>query len=151
MSRAALEEAISPTEDEARRAQEAARQLSRYVNDNLRIQVSARGRRHETVTLPAAAVRLLVGVLSEMAAGNAVTLTPIHAELTTQDAADVLNVSRPFLIELLEKGEIPFRKVGTHRRVLFTDLMKYRQKNRTKQDKAMKELAAQAQEMGMGY
>ena len=98
----------------------------RYARRDLRLQVA--GKRGEAITLPASAVRLLVRMLSEMAAGNAVTLVPIHAELTTQQAADALGVSRPFLVKLLDEGKIPSRKVGTHRRVLFNDLLAYRQK-----------------------
>ena len=90
-------------------------------------------------------------VLIEIGQGNAVSIIPIHAELTTQEAADVLNVSRPFLVQLLEKGDIPFHKIGTHRRVRYQDVMAYSQRIDTERSKALDELAAQAQELGMGY
>jgi len=96
-------------------------------------------------------VRLLADILTEMAKGNAVTLIPVHAELTTQQAADLLNVSRPHLIDLLEKGEMPFSKVGTHRRVLFHDLMANKQKTAQNRLQALAELSALDQEVGFGY
>ena len=79
------------------------------------------------------------------------TLIPVHAELTTQQAADILNVSRPFLIEQLEKGVIPYRKVGTHRRVMFEDLMEYKQTMDHNRLKALEELSVIDQELGLGY
>lgn len=78
-------------------------------------------------------------------------LIPIHAELTTQEAADILNVSRPFLIKLIESSEIPCRKVGRHRRIRFEDLMNYKQQIDSARMQALDELASQAQELNMGY
>jgi excisionase family DNA binding protein len=86
-----------------------------------------------------------------MSLGNTVTITAIHAELTTQEAADYLNVSRPYLIKLLETHQIPFHVVGTHRCVKFVDLEAFRKAAETRRQEAMEELASQAQELGMGY
>jgi len=138
---------VTPTEKETTLARESSRRLSRYGRRDLTIHVPHGGE----VTLPASAVRLLVRLLSEMADGNAVTLVPIHAELTTQQAADLLGVSRPFLIKQMQDGLIPFRKVGMHRRILLKDLMDYKRDIDAKRHKVLDELVAQAQELNMGY
>ena len=105
----------------------------------------------DEVALPREAFELLLTILGEMADGNAVTIVPVTAELTTQQAADVLQVSRPFLIQLLDAGKIPFRLVGTHRRVLARDVFRYRDEARAASESAMDELAAISQKHGLGY
>ncbi len=107
--------------------------------------------KEETILLPASAVALLKDILEAMASGNSITMIPHHAELTTVEAADILNVSRPYLIKLLESGEIRFRKVGTHRRIMAADLMKFRNEIDRRRDAALDELVAIAQEHDMGY
>ena len=86
-----------------------------------------------------------------MGKGNAVKIVPLKKELTTTEAAEILNVSRPYLVELLESGKIPFRKVGVRRRILYQDLMVYKQQIDAQRMSALAELAAQAQELNMGY
>lgn len=103
------------------------------------------------IELPTAALRLLVEILAELAGGNAVKVVAIHAELTTQEAADLLNVSRPYLVKLLEDGVLPFHKTGKHRRVRLADLMEYKQQRDQVSEQALTELAEQAQELRLGY
>lgn len=103
------------------------------------------------IDLSEGAFSLLVKILDEMSKGNGLMVMPIHAELTTQQAGDFLNVSRPFLIGMLEKGEIPFRTVGRHRRIRLEDIMKYKKQIETKRLEVLDELAEQAQELKMGY
>jgi excisionase family DNA binding protein len=146
-----MEPAI-PSEEDREVAQTTSRLLSAHVGDpeGLRFRLPE-SRKRETVHIPQSALRLLVEILSQMANGNAVTLIPIHAELTTQEAADILNVSRPFLVKLIKERKVPARKVGTHRRVLFADLMRYKQTTDRDRMKALDELTKQAQDLGLGY
>ena len=134
-----------------------ARQAARWHNwprATVPVQVEAtetKAGRTESFELPPAAVRLLVDMLGQIAAGNAVSVVPVHAELTTQQAAGMLNVSRPFLVSLLERGDLPFHKVGAHRRVRFSDLLAYKRREHEARHQALDELAQQAQELGLGY
>ena len=105
----------------------------------------------EDIILPASVLRLLKDILAEMAQGHAVALLPVQAELTTQQAADLLNASQPYLIRLLEDSKIPFRLVGQHRRVRFDDLLAYQRKDDEDRRRVADELTADAQELGMGY
>lgn len=92
---------------------------------------------------------MLIDILGELAAGNAVQIVPIHAELTTQEAANMLNVSRPHMVKLLEEGRLPFHRAGRHRRVLFSDLMTYKKARERESLDAMQALAEQAQDLGI--
>lgn len=137
-----------PTADDSRIARESSKTLSRYTSRAITVRVSDTD---EVIELPETAVQLLVDLLSNMAEGNAVTLMPVHAELTTKQAADLLGVSRPYLIRLLEDGEMPYHMVGTHRRVYFKDLQRYRKSIEQQRAKALDQLAAEGQELDMGY
>lgn len=101
--------------------------------------------------LPRQALVLLRDLLTEMAQGNAVTILPTHAEVTTQEAANMLNVSRPHLVKLLEEGALPFSRVGTHRRIRLQDLLAYKHQQEEASEAALQELADQAQDLDMGY
>ncbi len=137
---------VLPTEKDTELAAAASRTLARTTNKELRVRLN-----DVELELPKAVSTLIYHILTEMGKGNAITVIPIHAELTTQEAADLLNISRPHLIRLLEDKKIPFHKVGTHRRIKFTDLQNYRSNFNSAREDAMQELAEQAQELGMGY
>ena len=141
---------VLPSETEAALARETGRVLAARLrgHDLMRLQIID-GPSREIVKLPAAAVRLLVRILEEMSRGNAVTVIPVHAELTTQEAADLLNISRPSLIQLLNEGKIEHRRVGTHRRVRFDALMKHKRQADAARRAALAELAAYDQELGI--
>ncbi len=99
------------------------------------------------VPLPARALMLIVEVLTTMAEQKAVSFIPHSAELTTQQSADFLNVSRPFLVSLIERGELPHRKVGTHRRVLVADLIAYKDRSMVKRREAIVSVVDEAQRL----
>jgi excisionase family DNA binding protein len=147
-------ETVAPTEAEAQLARESSRRLAGHKlgkRSSVRIQLLDDGKEAETVAVPASALRLFVHLLVEMSQGNAVTLIPTHAELTTQQAADLLHVSRPYLVKLLDEGKIPCRTVGKYRRVRFDDLLAYKRKDDEARAKVLDQLTAEAQELGMGY
>jgi len=139
-----------PSETEAVLAKETSRVLASRVQttEPLRLRLLDDPAK-ETVQVPASAVRMLIRILDEMARGNAVTLIPVHAELTTQEAADMLNISRPSLIQLLDEGKIEFRRIGTHRRVRFESLMAYKRRADADRRAVLAELAAYDQELGI--
>lgn len=154
MTLADFDRTMLPDDKEIAAAVESRRQLAAFLSTKLetqRIDIVDDEQRSHTVELPVFALRLLDEILGELAMGNAVKVVPIHAELTTQEAADLLNVSRPHLVKLLDESAIPHTKVGRHRRVKFADLMAYKQRRDAESRQAMDELAAQAQELGMGY
>jgi excisionase family DNA binding protein len=147
-------ETVAPTEADARLARESSRSLAAHKpgrRAGVRIQLLGDGEKTETITVPASALRLFLRLLTEMSQGNAVALIPTHAELTTQEAADLLNVSRPYFVKVLDEGKLPFRTVGKYRRVRFDDLMAYKRKDDEARARVLDQLTAEAQELGMGY
>lgn len=141
---------VPPTEREAELARNSSRLLAACIGRGptarLRV-IDAEG----DIEVPVSALRMLVDILANMAEGNAISIVPIHAELTTQQAADFLGVSRPHLVGLVEHGELPHHKVGTHRRIYFRDLLQYRTQRMLQSKATLDALAEQAQKLGMGY
>jgi excisionase family DNA binding protein len=107
--------------------------------------------RADPINLPMAALQLLCESLSELADGNAVKIVPVHAELTTEEAADLLNLSHTYPVKLLETGKLAFHKTGKHRRIRLNDLMTYTQARDEASQSALDNLAAEAQELRLGY
>jgi excisionase family DNA binding protein len=126
----------------------ASRKLGRRASVSIQL---LDGEEAEAIDIPSSALRLFVQLLTEMSQGNSVTLIPTHAELTTQQAADLLNVSRPYVVKLLDEGKIPSRLVGKFRRVRFDDLMTFKQKDDEARAKILDLLTAEAQDLEMGY
>lgn len=120
------------------------------VSPNVELR-ARRDRKHAEAAIPKEAYRLFIEVLKQLAEGNAVTIVPVHAELTTQQAADILNVSRPYLVQMLEKKRIPFHKVGTHRRLYAKDLLAYKRQDDKRRRQMARELTQLAEENEEGY
>ena len=135
----------------AQRCIMAALDHSKAVNIALIEEGAGRLDNQSILKLPPKVLRLFAEALGALAHGKAVTLMPKELDLTTQEAAMFLNVSRPYLIRLLEQGRIPFHKVGTHRRIRFDEIVKYREARDISSQEALRELVEQAQELGMGY
>lgn len=145
---------IVPSNQEVTLARRSSRILSNALLKRSRsIDIEFKDARQCTnsVTVPLSAFKLFIGILNQMAEGNAVNITSVQSELTTQQAADLLNVSRPYLIRLLEEKKIPFHKVGTRRKVLCQDILNYKAKIDEERRKVLDELTEEAQKLGMGY
>lgn len=144
-------EPITPSDHDTRHADEGSRLLARLMGDQDTLRLHPAGADAEEIVLPANLARLVRDVLACVAQGQPVPVLPLQAELTTNQAADLLGVSRTHLIRLLEAGEIAFRQVGTKRRIPVSDLLRYREENKARRLQALAELQAQAQELDMGY
>ena len=143
---------IEPGAIDSQQAARAVQRIKAYLQrhpDEQAITVQAEVGEGEALVLPRQAVSLLAYVLSQAAAGRGVSVMPSHAELTTQEAANLLNVSRPYLIGLLEKKAITYRLVGRHRRIRWDDLMAYKRKSEAQSRAAADELAELGQELGI--
>lgn len=142
----------APSAQDATLARLSGQRLSRFAQRKqpLTLKVSEAGQ-EQPIELPAGAVALLMDVLEAMAAGRGVTIIPENAELTTVEAASLLNVSRPYLIKLLDEKVLPHRLVGKHRRILIDDVMAYKQRIDAEREDVLAQLTAEAQAHGMGY
>lgn len=144
---------VLPNKNETALAEKSSRKLAAYVQSTKAptFQIVEPDGKVTKISFPVSALKLLIDILVQMAEGNAVTLLPIHAELTTQEAANLLNVSRPYLVKLLDDKKIPYRKVGTRRRVLAEDILKYKENIDNERLKTLGKLTKQAQDLDMGY
>jgi excisionase family DNA binding protein len=144
---------LIPNAHDVELATESSRALGAMMQTtgDLMLTVTGEGGTIVQFRVPASALRLLFAALLEMACGNAVLLLPVKAELTTQQAADVLNVSRPYLVGLLEKSGMPFRMVGNQRRVRLQEVIAYKARTDIDRRAALDELACEARELKLGY
>jgi excisionase family DNA binding protein len=141
-----------PNGNEASLAKVASRELSSLraqTGEKVSLRITEGNAESPTVEVPRAALRFLVEILARMADGQPVRLMPLHAELTTQEAADLLCVSRPYLIKILDEGKLPYRRVGTHRRLYVADVLRYKEEEQAKRRVALSELVSLQQELGL--
>lgn len=141
-----------PTEEDIKLSTQSSRVLASLTNSHShtqKITVESESGKEESLLIPSVAYELLIDILSQISQGNAVTLVPVQAELSTQQAANLLNVSRPYLIKLLESNEIPYRKIGKHRRILAQDLYQYKADIDAKRSQSLDELTALTEELDL--
>jgi excisionase family DNA binding protein len=145
-----LDEPFVPSEKDIEKAKAFSRTLAREIAPESRIILQREGD-GEAIEIPRAVFNVLMKVLSVMSEGKPFTLMPMDEELTTQQAADILNVSRPYLNKVLDLGDIHHRKVGRNRRIKFSDLLEYKKQQEVRSKNVLQELADEAQELNMGY
>ena len=143
-------ETIQPTQVEVLAAQKEIVLLEEYLSQNRQVYLQAKNS-EEIMPVSHAILKLLTSILKRISRGEAVTLIPDEAELTTQQAAKLLNVSRPFVVKMLQEGKIPFRMVGAHRRILAKDIQSYKAQIAKDRQKVLAELSAEGQDLKMGY
>ena len=143
-----------PTPEESALAKISSRELSAFLEtqaDAQALSITDKTGVAHAVEIPVSALRLLVEVLTQLGEGNTVNLIPIHAELTTQEGADLLNISRPTFIKLLDENKIHYHRTGNRRKVKFTDVYQYKHQIDKQRFDTLDELSALDQEMGLGY
>ena len=146
-------EAITPTYQDTQVARVSSAALGPLLNDkaagpaHIVLRTGSEG--EADIVLPLPAVHLLFHALQEMAKGNAVTLLPVDTELTTQQAAELLRISRPSLVKMLDEKKLPYRKVGAHRRVRYDDVLLYLKAERARRAQVMQELVAETERLGL--
>ena len=113
------------------------------------VSLQVEGEAETTISLPDAAAGPLLDLLSDLAEGRAVSVSDADEELTTREAAELLNVSRPHLTQLLKEGEIPSHKVGSHHRVYRRDVLAYKARRQEESEEAMQELTRLSQDLGL--
>jgi len=140
-----------PSDYDAKLATTARRALERSepFDKTLRVRIEAAGREATTLDLPPVVARLLMDVLKETAAGKAVSLVAVEADVTTQRAAAILSVSRPFVVGLIDKGVLPARMVGNQRRLPLREVLAYKADNRAKRHETLDEMTALDQKLGL--
>lgn len=144
---------IVPTKNEAKIAKKSSAVLSGYKHfpQVATIQMGKSGKTQQEIVIPKSVIRLISDTLGQMAQGKGVALLSTSQEITTQVAASILNVSRPYVIKLLKQGKIPYRMVGTRHRVLASDVIHYKEENDKARMSALEKLSNQAQKLNMGY
>jgi excisionase family DNA binding protein len=143
---------ITPNISEARIAHQSGQALSSMADTDKDVHLNVMevsGQDSISVTVPASAFKAIVQMLTELGKGNSVMLLPEESELSTQQAARFIGVSRPYIIRLLENGKIPFRKVGAHRRIRLYDLRSYLEQYQSEATKALNAMAAENQRLGL--
>jgi excisionase family DNA binding protein len=143
---------LVPSESDSEMTRVASKKLSHFnKTKKVSLNIISEDKTQESIEIPDQVYKMLVEIFSQVSEGKTVSLVSSQSELTTQEASEYLNVSRPFLVKILEQGAMPFRKVGKHRRIQISDLIRYKNSIMENREKDLEELSHQAQELKMGY
>ena len=145
-------ESILPTPEEAKQAKVATRILASFLENNPNpetLKLIIDEKEGKAINIPAAALPLLVGILSQLSQGNTVKLNPITEELADYQVADILGVSRHYVWELMNSGKIPYQIVDNCREMLYKDVIEYKNRTYAEAQKALDEMVSEAEAMGL--